>query len=102
VALKGNKKKMPDKMFLAKSRYKHVAIPTDKVVLWSKDKKLWILSNTYYGSPFYDYLILAANSRLGGHESEWGEGDSVLIPYPLNAALSEYMRYVEEDNQNDR
>lgn len=48
------------------------------------------LSQEYYGSPYYSWLIMLANPKYGG--LEWNIPDKALItiPYPLVNSLQDY------------
>ena len=64
--------------------------PTDKYVEWKNgDSRMDRLSQKYYDSPFYDFLIMYANPQ---HISEFDIDDGVIIriPFPLKNALTTY------------
>ncbi len=64
--------------------------PTDKYEYWNLGFSRYDkLSEKYYGSPFYDCLIMMANPE---HLNEFDIPDDSLIriPFPLNRAKSEY------------
>lgn len=48
------------------------------------------ISQEYYGSPFFGWLIQQANPEYGG--LEWGIPDNsiIIIPFPLIASLQDY------------
>jgi hypothetical protein len=58
--------------------------------------KVSLLSDSYYGSPFYDKLILMANPQHGGLEWDIPDGALVRIPYPLDEALEDYDQKARE------
>lgn len=58
--------------------------------------RLDIISNSYYGDPNYDWLILMANPELDGLEFNIPDGYEIRIPYPLNVTLENL------DNEIDR
>ena len=43
-----------------------------------------------YGTPYFGWLILAANPMYGGLEQNIPDGTILIIPYPLTAALQDY------------
>ena len=64
--------------------------PSDKYEYWNLNfSRLDKLSEKYYGSPFYDFLILLANSE---YLSEWEIPDNKLIriPFPLAKVKADY------------
>lgn len=48
------------------------------------------ISEQYYGSPFFGWLILQANPAFSGSEFEIPDGTVLTIPYPLVTSLQEY------------
>lgn len=57
------------------------------------------LSQKYYDTPYYTWLILQANPVFGGLEFTIKNGQQIRIPYPLEPTLSEYndklKRYIQ-------
>ena len=43
-----------------------------------------------YGTPYFSWLILAANPLCGGLEQNIPDGAIIIIPFPLVAALQDY------------
>jgi hypothetical protein len=43
-----------------------------------------------YGTPYFSWLILAANPLFGGLEQNIPDGAIIIIPFPLVAALQDY------------
>lgn len=60
--------------------------------------RLDIVSNTYYGTPYYGWLIMQANPQYGGLEFDIPEGAQLRIPYPLITALQDYQSSIENYN----
>jgi hypothetical protein len=61
--------------------------------------RLDILSNKFYTSPDYAWLIMQANPHLGSLEYLIQAGSEIRIPYPLDVVLSQYdSDIVEYDN----
>ncbi len=52
--------------------------------------RLDLISNKFYDSPFYGWLIMSANPSYGIDEFSIPNGALLRIPLPLNDALSEY------------
>ena len=48
------------------------------------------ISQQYYGTPTFGWLILAANPMYGGLEQNIPDGTILIIPYPLTASLQDY------------
>jgi len=64
--------------------------PTDKYLEWNVGRsRMDKISQTYYNTPFYDWLILYANPQ---YVSEFDIPDGVIIrvPFPLETARSQY------------
>lgn len=57
--------------------------------------RLDLLSYQYYGDPNFDWLILQANPEYGYLEFKIPDGARLRIPYPLDAAISQYNTDVE-------
>jgi hypothetical protein len=52
--------------------------------------RLDILSQQYYGAPYFGWLILVANPMYGGLEWNIPDGSILTIPTPLVASLQDY------------
>ena len=62
----------------------------DKYVEWIVGRsRMDILSQRYYDSPFFDWLILYANPEWIS-EFDIPDGATIRIPFPLNRVISEY------------
>lgn len=72
---------------------------SDKTIIWNKNYKLYDLSSLYYNSPFYDFIIKIKNSDLGEDEYMWEEGQTVIIPYPLNTTISQLKESFDNYNK---
>ena len=48
------------------------------------------ISQQYYNSPFFGWLILQANPEFTGFEFNIPDGSVLTIPYPLVTSLQEY------------
>ena len=74
-------------------------VPYVKLPAKSSDKKfiykvgqsrLDKVSQQYYGTPFFGWLILQANPDIGGEEWLIPDGTILTIPYPLITSLQDY------------
>jgi hypothetical protein len=63
--------------------------PSDKYEEWNTEySRLDKVSQKYYGSPFYDFLILYANGYMS--EFDIPDGQLIRIPFPLSKVKSDY------------
>lgn len=64
---------------------------TDKKFVYKQDRsRLDKVSYQFYDSPYFGWLILAANPQYGGLESNIDDGSVLFIPYPLVDSLQDY------------
>lgn len=69
---------------------------TDKFTQYKKGKhRLDKLSQEYYGTPLFGWLIMMANPTLGSLEFEIPDNSIVRIPFPLINSLQDYKKNVE-------
>jgi len=62
---------------------------SDKFENWNTEySRLDKLSQKYYGNPFYDFLILYANSYMS--EFDIPDGTLIRIPFPLAKVKADY------------
>lgn len=78
----------------------YIKIPvqtSDIFINYNRRTRLDIVSQTYYGTPYYGWLILQANP---GYSLEFDipEGSVIRIPFPLNPALSAYQEKINTYN----
>ncbi len=52
-------------------------------------------SQQFYGSPYFGWLIMAANPQYSGNEYSIPDGAVLTIPYPLLASLQDYKNELE-------
>jgi hypothetical protein len=77
----------------------HVSLPsksTDKKYIYKLGQtRMDKISQQYYGTPTFGWLILAANPIFGG--IEWNIPDAAIltIPYPLINSLQDYKNSLE-------
>lgn len=64
---------------------------TDKRYIFKvAQSRLDKVSQQFYGSPFFGWLILQANPQFGGLENNIYDGAVLIIPYPLLPSLQDY------------
>jgi hypothetical protein len=89
--------------FRSDSDYKPV--PGIKIPEKSTDKYLTykvgstrfdILSDKYYDSPYYGWLIMLANPEFGGLEFNIPNRKTIRIPFPFIASVNDYLEGVDK------
>jgi hypothetical protein len=79
-------------------------VPFVKVPIKTTDKKyiykvgmsrLDKVSQQYYNSPFFGWLIMAANPEFGGNEFVIPDGSILTVPFPLLSSLQDYNNALE-------
>lgn len=69
---------------------------SDKYIQFKKGKdRLDKLSQNYYDSPTFGWMILLANPLAGSLEFEIPDNFFLRIPFPLVSSLQDYKRGVE-------
>lgn len=69
---------------------------TDKYYQYKKNKdRLDKISDSYYSTPFFGWLILLANPSFGNIEDEIPDNAMIRIPHPLVQTLQDYKRAIE-------
>jgi hypothetical protein len=69
---------------------------SDKYIQYKRGKdRLDKISQEYYNSPLFGWLILQANPLLGSVEFEIPDNSFVRIPFPLISTLQDYKSAVE-------
>ena len=53
------------------------------------------MSQQYYGTPYFGWLIMSANPNFGGQEWNISDGSILTIPFPLVASLQDYNNQLE-------
>lgn len=62
---------------------------SDKYENWNTEySRLDKISQKYYGSPFYDFLILYANGYMS--EFDIPDGQLIRIPFPISKVKADY------------
>ena len=65
--------------------------PTDQTFIYKVGKsRLDKISQQYYGTPFFGWLILQGNPEYGGLEWNIPNNAILTIPYPLISSLQDY------------
>jgi hypothetical protein len=71
--------------------------PTDKTFIYKVGRsRLDVVSQEFYNSPFFGWLILQANPQFGGLENYIYDGAVLIIPFPLLPSLQDYKAAVSE------
>ena len=69
---------------------------SDKFIQFKKGKDRFDkMSQEYYNTPLFGWLIMLANPQLGSIEFEIADNSTVRIPFPLTNSLQDYKRGVE-------
>jgi hypothetical protein len=64
---------------------------TDRRYIYKIGKsRLDKVSQDFYGSPTFGWLILVANPKFGGFEWNIPDGSVLTVPYPLISSLQDY------------
>ena len=64
---------------------------SDRTITYKVGKtRLDKLSQQYYDTPYFGWLILQANPQFGGQEWNIPDGTVLTIPHPLMTSLEEY------------
>jgi hypothetical protein len=73
---------------------------TDKIIPYLKNRdRMDKLSQSYYNSPYYGWLIMAANPQLGGLEFDIPNNELIRIPFPLKVSIQQYIEGVNNYNR---
>lgn len=69
---------------------------TDKSYIYKVGKsRLDKVSQEFYDTPFFNWLILQANPQFGGLENNIYDGAILTIPFPLLPSLQDYKGALE-------
>lgn len=72
----------------------YVSLPqksSDKTFIYKIGRsRLDKVSQQFYNSPYFGWLILQANPQFGGLENTIYDGAILTIPFPLVASLQDY------------
>jgi len=65
--------------------------PSDKSFIYKVGRsRMDKISQQYYGTPFFGWIIMAANPEFGGLEYNIPDSTILTIPYPLLSSLQDY------------
>ena len=67
-----------------------------KIVYKLGDTRLDKVSNIYYNSPYYGWLIMLANPQFGGLEFNIPDQTIITVPFPLESGLERYLGEVNK------
>jgi hypothetical protein len=77
----------------------YIMVPSIKLNQKSSDRKIVYkmgksrldkLSQQFYDSPYYGWLIMLANPSYGGQEWNIPDQTLIIVPFPLMVTLEEY------------
>lgn len=70
--------------------------PTDKKFIYRVSRsRLDKVSQEFYETPYFSWLILAANPEYGGLENNINDGAVLIIPFPLVNSLQDYKKALD-------
>ena len=70
--------------------------PTDQTYIYKvAHSRLDKVSQEFYNSPYFNWLILQANPQFGGLENNIYDGAILIIPFPLISSLQDYKAALE-------
>lgn len=70
--------------------------PTDKKTIYKNGvSRLDKISYQFYETPYFGWLILAANPKYGGLENNIDDGAVLIIPFPLVNSLQDYKKALD-------
>ena len=83
----------------------YVMVPSIRLTPKSSDRKIVYkvgktrldkLSDQFYSSPYYGWLIMQANSTYGGQEWNIPDGTIITVPFPLMQSLEDYKSKLDQ------
>lgn len=75
------------------------ALSGDKKIVYKVgDTRLDKVSDTYYSSPYYGWLIMLANPEFGGLEFNIPDQSIIRIPFPFELAINSYITQINQYN----
>ena len=70
---------------------------SDRKIVYKVGKtRLDKLSDQFYSSPYYGWLIMQANSTYGGQEWNIQDGTIITVPFPLMQSLEDYKSKLDQ------
>ena len=71
----------------------------DKTIVYKLgETRLDKLSNSYYNSPYFGWLIMLANPEYGGLEFLIPDQSIIRIPFPFESAIDRYIQTINRYN----
>ena len=71
--------------------------PSDKYVVYKLGKtRMDKLSQQYYGTPYFGWLILQGNQKYGSQEWNIPDGAIITVPFPLMQSLQDYKTNLDQ------
>ena len=69
---------------------------TDKTYIYKVGRtRLDVVSQEFYNSPYFGWVILQANPEFGGLENNIYDGAVLILPFPLLPSLQDYKTSLE-------
>lgn len=70
---------------------------SDKNVIYKQgESRLDKFSQTYYGTPYFGWLIMLCNQQFGGMEFDIPNNQVIRIPFPLDNAVNRYLNEIKK------
>ena len=70
--------------------------PTDKRFIYRNGVSRWDkISQQFYDTPYFGWIILMANPQFGGLENNIPDGTDLIIPFPLVNSLQDYKKALD-------
>lgn len=70
---------------------------TDKIILYKLGSTRFDrLSNDYYDSPYFGWLIMLANPQYGGLEFSIPNNSPIRVPFPFKPSIDGYLNGIEQ------
>jgi hypothetical protein len=70
--------------------------PTDKRFIYRNGvSRLDKISQQFYDTPYFGWIILVANPQFGGLENNIPDGTDLIIPFPLVNSLQDYKKALD-------
>jgi len=83
----------------------YIIVPQVRIPAKSSDRKINYrvgktrldkLSQQFYDSPYYGWLIMQANPSYGGQEWDIPNGAIITVPFPLMQSLQDYKTNLDQ------
>ena len=83
----------------------YIIVPHIKITAKASDRKISYkvgktrldkLSQQFYDSPYYGWLIMQANPSYGGQEWNIPDGAIITLPFPLMQSLQDYKSKLDQ------